>query len=283
MADTAALILFLLSSAAFILLLIALIKPTAKIFKHIHLKPKTRKGLSKVLVPVWLLTFIGFVIVAPPVPAEVSSINLEESQEVVTDSITVDGTYKGNFTTLEINGNKPTLEGNKFRTTVNLMPGDNEIKLLAKAKDGDRIITVKDEHYHVYFDYEGMLYEEQLKKDQAAQAELEMQLATVPRYEVVRKENMDGGFSAIIYMDGRSEDYLVANAIKHFESKNTLMDISLLVFESANKEAVEGILESENVQKIAPFVLANYEKRADKEELFLFPTGLNGSKLAVEI
>lgn len=276
-------IFFLISITAFILFVIALIKPKAKILKRLLPQIKTRKSFTTVLLPLSFVSIIVAGVVAPPTNAEIKSINIAKSQEVLAETFTIEGDTVGKFDTFTINNEKPTFNGTKFSKELTLKPGDNSISLLATSKKDDKIVEVKKETYRIYFDYEAMLYAEQLKKDHQEAAELQRKLSLVLPYEIVRKDKIDGGFSAILYVDGEPEDYLVTNVIKDFKSKNKDKNISLLVFKKADKVSVEQILESEDAKGLAPLVRANYEKRNDTEQLFLFPTGLSGNKLAVEI
>lgn len=274
---------FLFSVVVFFLLIGSVIKPDAKLYLRLLRKPLRRRQLIKRLGLVFLGSFILFVIFAPPVNPEITRLNIQKDQDVLTETYIIEGEFKGDLATFKINDEDAVINGSKFTKEVMLNPGNNIVKVVATAVKDNVTKEIKNETYNIYFDYEGMLYAEQLIKDQQAAEELRKKLEHVPQYETVRKEGVSDGFSAIIYMEGEPEDYLVTNVIKDFKSKNKDKNIALLLFKKSDKEMVEQILESENANGIVPYVRANYEKREVQEQLFLFPAGLEGTKLAVEV
>lgn len=129
-----------------------------------------------------------------------------------------------------------------------------------------------------------MLYARSLEEEKRAEEELKRKLAAVPKYQIVRKSDIGDGFSAIVYIDGELEDYLVSNAVKSIKEKNAKhKNLTLLVLNNADKEKAEAILEGSDLTAILPYVRANYEKRDSQEDLFWFPEGAEGKKLALEI
>lgn len=281
--EALAIIFFLLATAIFFLLVFSLLKPQAKIFKKIFRKPLGRKQLVKRLGLAFVVTFMAFVIFAPPADPELANLNIQKNQDVITETFTLQGDVKGKLNSIKVNGEEVEIKDSKLNKEIQLQPGDNEITLLATATVDDVIQEIKNEKYKIYFDYEGMLYAELLKKEQQEAEALKKKLETVPEYEVVRKEGAEDGFTAIMYVEGIIEDYLLTNAIKDFKSKNTDKNMSVMVFEKSEKEHIEGNLESEDLSGLVPHVRANYEKRDSSEQFFLFPDGLEGSKLAVEV
>lgn len=270
---------------ASILWIIALIVPNSKIFKKFPSRFKGRKGLSKILLSISVVAFIGAMIASPPITAELKSINLEPDQEVITEQYEIKGELTGSYASFKINGENIDLENENFSKVIELEPGDNSIEVVVTAEDEEQQeVEIHNKSYNVYFDYEGMLYAQELKKDKQAEKELQRKLAKVPKYEAVRKEDIENGFSSIIYIEGDLEDYLISNVIKDLKAKNPdISTISALIFSKSDKKKVESVLETTDIGDIIPYVRGNYEKRPDKEQLFWFPDGANGTKLALEL
>lgn len=259
-----------------VLLLTGLVNPS--LFSPFSKKARpSRLKLAAVFGTLVIISLFGAGMTATPALA---SINLSEQQDVLSEKYTIEGTYTGSPSSISINGENLELEGSAFRKDVLLNEGNNQITVVMKKEDQ----TLHSETYDIYYDYEGSLYAEILKKEQREAEELKKTLARVPAYEIVRKENMPDGFSAIVYLDSDPEGYLVTNAIKHIKYYHTdTKAISLLVFQKSDKPAVEKILDSTDVSELSAKIRADYEKRPDKEELFLFPSGLESTKLALEV
>jgi len=263
---------FLLSLVA---LLAGLIKPS--LFSFGGSKALGRLKLSYIFGALFLIASFGLGLTSEP---EITSINLVKQQDVLSDKYTIEGKFVGNPSIIAVNGEALDLEGTEFSKEVSLDEGDNEIIVVMKKDDR----TLYNEKFYIYYDYEGRIYSELLKEEKREAEEIKKKLARVPAYEIVRKESMPNGFSAIVYLDARPEDYLVSNIIKHIKYYHSSTEaISLLVFEKSDKLEVEKILDSTNVSGLSTKIRANYEKRSDKEELFLFPEGLEAAKLALEV
>ena len=264
---------------------LALIKPKLKIFSKLKPRFSGRKGLSKLFAPVFLVSFVLLAVFAPPIATELKSINLEKDQDVITEQFTIEGEVAGSYTDFKINDEATKIDNSKFSKTIVLEPGDNKVNVILVAKDEDKIdIEVYNETHNIYFDYEGMLYAQELEKDKKAEQELKRKLAEIPQYEVVRKTDIDSGFSAILYIEGDMEDYQVSNVAKDLESKNSdTQNISALFFSKADKNQVEAVLENTNPAELTTYIRGNYEKRQDNKQLFWFPKGAEGEKLALEV
>lgn len=276
--------LFIIATLAFILWVVAMVKPKSKIVTKILPKAKNRRGYSKVLLPVMFITLLIAGVVAPPIDPEVANLNLNKDQEVITETFTLEGEIKGDYEALTINGEALEVSGTKFKKELPLKPGNNSVEVRAIKIEEDEVKEFFKETYNIYFDYEGMLYAEELKKDQQAEEELKRKLAQVPQYEMVRKDNTDEGFTVIVYMEGDLEDYLISNVIKDIKNSNSdIHSISLLLFDKASKNKVEAVLESTDIAGLLPYVRANYEKHDTREQLFWFPKGTEGAKLALEV
>jgi hypothetical protein len=278
-------ILIILWLAVSILWAVALMKPRLNIFNKLKPRFKGRKGLSKFFAPLFVGTFILLAVFAPPIEAELKSINLEADQEVIAEQFTIEGEVAGDFVTFKINDESITSENNKFTKTLDLQPGNNEVRiLLTRADEEGNEVDVYNKSHNVYFDYEGMLYAQELEKDKRAEEELKRKLAEVPQYETVRKTDIDNGFSAIVYVEGDMEDYQISNVVKDLRNKHPdSRNISALLFSKSNKSNVEAILENSSPAELVTYIRANYEKREDKQQLFWFPKGAEGEKLALEI
>lgn len=271
---------FLLSGVVLVFIVIALIKPHSKVFTKLFRKPVGRKKIYKVLGPIYLALFVVFVVFAPPTATGINKINLENKQDVLNEKYTIEGKVEGSPRQVRINDEELELKGSEFKKEVSLKPGDNEFTITT-LKEG---VAGSEDTYMIYYDYEGSIYEELAKKDKQAAEELANQLNTIPVYEVVRKENIPDGIAVIIYMEGNAEEYLVTNLVKNFRFYNQDKKvISALVIQKSDKVAAEGILESTDPTGLTNLIKANYEKRPDREQLFYFPTGLKGNKLALEI
>jgi len=224
-----------------------------------------------------LLVVIG---IAFPTKAEVEITSFKSNDEVTTENLEVVGKYKGSPDKILVNGEEAEKKSSgEFRKIVKLNPGENKIK--AEAQDDGKIAYTTESV--VYFDLEGKLFQE---KDEAFKKERDK----VPEYELVRKEDVSGGFSAIIYADVMGGDaiveHLVANLVNDIKSKNATSAISLLIFSKADKQDIEGLLEkSDNtsLKTISQKVKGEYSKTDNTEELFIYPGGLEGDKLALAI
>ena len=271
--------------AIIILWVIALIKPKLKLFNKLSPRFSGRKGLSKLFAPLFVVSFIFLAIFSPPLAVELKSLNLEVDQEVITEQFTVEGEVAGTFKIFSINNEEISLDKGKFSKTLDLEPGDNEVKvLLTYIDEEDNEVEAYNKTHNIYFDYEGMLYARELEKDKKAEEELKRKLAEVPRYETVRKTDIDSGFSAIIYVEGDMEDYQISNVAKDIESNNSdSKNISALIFSKAQKAEVEAVLENSTPAELIAYIRANYEKRDNNKQLFWFPKGAEGEKLALEI
>lgn len=233
-----------------------------------------RKKLGLLFGSIALVSLISFGVTLNP---SLKSINLSEGQETLEERYLLKGEYIGSPTNITVNEEKVELRSGTFERQLILQPGANKV-VVALTKD-DKELERKE--YNIYYDYEGMLQaEEQRKEDE----EIAKQASRVPEYEVTRKDGITHGFSAVVYIDEKAQDFLVANTVKDIKEKNSdTQTISLLIFEKADKSEVEKIFESTELAGIPNMVRANYEKRNDKEELFYFPTGLEGEKLALEL
>ena len=228
-----------------------------------------------------LLIILVIIGIAFPTKAEVEITSFKSNDEVTTENLEVVGKYKGSPDKILVNGEEAEKKSSgEFRKIVKLNPGENKIK--AEAQDDGKIAFTTESV--VYFDLEGKLFQE---KNEAFNKERDK----VPEYELVRKEDISGGFSAIIYADVMGGDaiveHLVANLVNDIKSKNnSTSTISLLIFSNADKQDVEGLLEkSDNasLKTISQRVKAEYSKTDNTEELFIYPSGLEGDKLALAI
>lgn len=227
-----------------------------------------------------LLIILVIIGIAFPTKAEVEITSFKSNDEVTTENLEVVGKYKGSPDKILVNGEAAEKKSSgEFRKIVKLNPGENKIK--AEAQDDGKIAFTTESV--VYFDLEGKLFQE---KDEAFKRERDK----VPEYELVRKEDISGGFSAIIYADVMGGDaiveHLVANLVSDVKNKNSTSTISLLIFSRADKQDVEGLLEkSDNasLKTISQKVRAEYNKSDNTEELFIYPGGLEGDKLALAI
>jgi predicted adenine nucleotide alpha hydrolase (AANH) superfamily ATPase len=100
----------------------------------------------------------------------------------------------------------------------------------------------------------------------------------------VRKADINNGFSAIVYIDGDMEDYLISNVVKDIDGKNqSTKNMSLLLFSKNEKNEVEAILEKTSPSDLVKYIRANFEKKDSAKQLFWFPQGAEGEKLALEV
>ena len=227
-----------------------------------------------------LLIILVIIGIAFPAKAEVEITSFKSNDEVTTENLEVVGKYKGSPDKILVNGEEAEKKSSgEFRKIVKLSAGENKIKAEA-YNDGKVAYTTESV---VYFDLEGKFFQE---KDEAFRRERDR----VPEYELVRKEDISGGFSAIIYAEVMGGDtiveHLVANLVNDVKSKNSASTISLLIFSKADKQDIEGLLEkSDNasLKIISQKVRAEYSKTDNTEELFIYPSGLEGDKLALAI
>ncbi len=271
--------------AIIVLWVIALIKPKAKVFNTLQSRFNGRKGLSKLFAPLFIISFIFLAVFSPPLAVELKGLNLEADQEVITEQFTIEGEVSGSFKTFLVNNEAITLEKGRFSKTLNLKPGDNKVKiLLTYVDEEDKEVEAFNKTHNIYFDYEGMLYARELEKDKQAEDELKRKLAEIPRYETVRKTDIENGFSAIIYVEGNMEDYQITNIAKDIENNNSdTKNISVLMFSKTQKTEVEAVLENSTPSELITYIRANYEKRDSNKQLFWFPKGAEDEKLALEI
>lgn len=228
-----------------------------------------------------LIAWAGMLSVLPKAEAtaEISEMSMKNGQEVLEERVTINGEYDGDATAVRINGEQAniTKKKHKFDKSLALKPGDNEVEvvLLKDGKEKDK------EKLRVFYDYDSKVAEDKKKAEDEEQAKV---LSRVPEYELVRRENTDKGFAAIVYISGPVEEYLLTNAVKDIKSRNSRTEaISLLIFSTADKPAVEQALEGPVSDVVTQKALANYEKTNDQEQLFVFTGGLEGEKLALEV
>lgn len=275
----------LASISVFLLWIFSLVWPSASVFKFLGEKIKGRKKLSATLLPASVILFIiaGFFASTPI--AKLDDVSLKSNQEVMVDTYTITGKASGIHANLRINNEEVELVEGEFSKTVNLKPGDNNLEvLLMDNSDKGNSVEVYKQSNNIYFDYEGMLYAKEQRLDEKLARELDAKVSKIPEYEIVRKLDIEKGISGVIYADGESEDYLMANVVKDARSKNEqYSNLTFLVFNKADKEAVEAVFEDSNPAKLLPYVRANYEKKDTHEELFWFPEGAEGKKMALEI
>lgn len=228
-----------------------------------------------------LILFLAFII---PTPTELELSSFKDGDETIEELFGVSGEYSG-LERITVNGEEANLDGDTFSKKIKLETGDNLIKIEG-YKEGAVEIT---KEAKVYFDLEGMLYkvkEEALKREEEERLKV---LNRTPEYEVVRKETIDNGFSAIVYVKAEDvKDYLISNAAKDIKEKeNSPQRISLLFFSKNDKSSVEAAFESTDnktaLNTVSSKIKADYEKTSEGEELFYFPSGLVGQKLALEI
>lgn len=264
---------------------LALINPRLSVFSKVKSKNQNRKGLSKIFGVVVLVMFIGVGITAPPVKPELKNLNIKPDEEVVTETYSVEGEVKGSYQSLKINDQDIGLSKGKFSKIIELKPGDNDIKVVLVGKDENELdVEVYNQTHKVFFDYEGMLYAKELEEDKKAEEELQAKLSEVPKYEMVRKSDVDDGFSAIVYIENGMEDYLITNVVKEIKNNNgNQKNLSILLFNKSDKDKAETILEGSSPADLLSHIRANYEKRGSHEDLFWFPEGAGGRKLALEI
>jgi len=232
--------------------------------------------------------FLGFIIFIKvigtlfPVSPEIQISSFEDKDEVTTELLDVSGKYKGSPDKILVNGQEAEKKtsDSTFKKVITLKPGENLVTIEAYSKGK---VVYKTEGVVVY-DLEGKYY---LEKEQVYNQEQNK----VPEYEIVRKEDIDGGFSAIVYADVMGGDaireYLVANLVKDIKGKNgNATVISLLIFPKQDKVTVEGLLEKTDTASLTALskqVKAEYSRTSEGEDLFIYPSGLEGDKLAVAI
>jgi len=242
-------------------------------------------GISSIVGLFILLTVIALIISEKP---SVQIESIKNNSETIDENLGIKGKYAG-VDSVKVNNEDATLNKSKreFSRYVKLNPGDNIVKVEG-FKDG---VSQASQEIKIFFDLEGRLYKEKLEAEKKADEEEIKERSRTPNYEVVRKESIDNGFSAIVYIDEPEiKDYLVCNAIKDFRSKDENKKtkvISLLIFSKADKIEIESSLEKdsgkESLQKISDKSKGDYEKSDKDESLFYFPNGLRGEKLALEI
>lgn len=235
------------------------------------------------------LGFIIFVIVIGilyPVSPEVQISSFKDKNEVTSELLDVSGKYKGSPDKILVNGQEAEKKysDSSFKKVITLKPGENLITVEAYSKGK---VVYKTEGI-VIFDLEGKYY---LEKEQAYKKQIEeaqKENTRVPEYELVRKEESNGTFSGIVYADIMNveavREYLVANLVKDIKAKNNNSSLSLLIFSKNDKAIVEGLLEKTDLASLSEMskkVRAEYSKTTDSEDLFIYPTGLEGDKLAV--
>lgn len=204
--------------------------------------------------------------------------NPKDGIEITEDHVLVEGKYTGIGGEILINGEVANRDTSKqtFSKDIKLKDGDNLIKV--EYKDSANVITSQE--VKVYFDLEGMLY---LQK--------EKNLSKVPQYELVRKENIENGFTAIVYAaveNNELNNIPISNLSKDLKGKYpNEKTISILIFTNSDKPEVEKALENTDpnagLQTVSSKVIATYDRRDGKEMLFKYPSGLTGDKLALEI
>lgn len=215
-----------------------------------------------------------------PTATELEITSFKTNDEVTIENLEVAGKYKGTPDKILINGEEAEKKlSGEFRRVIKLTPGENKIKVEAQD-DGKTVYTTES---IAYYDLEGNLFQE---KEEAFKRERDR----VPEYEMVRKEDVDNGFSAIIYADVMGGDavqeHLVTNLVNEVKSKNQVNTISLLIFSKSDKQDVEALFEkSDNtsLRTISQKVRAEYSKSDSNEDLFVYPAGLEGDKLALTI
>lgn len=260
--------------ASFGLLLTGLARP--KLFKRFFGKRTNRKTIALIFGGAFVVSFIALGAVVDP---SISSLSIKDNQETLREDLLIEGKIAGLSNDVRLDDKSLELKDQKFSKQVKLKPGENKF-VLSVYKDGEKVSA---KTYKVFYDYEGKLFADQKKAEEDA---LNKKLATVPVYELARKEKTKSGYSAVIYVEGDIEDYLVANLVKDVKKKDSAEAISLLVFSASDKTDIEASLESDNPEALAAVsskAKANYEKTKDSEELFYFPAGLEGEKLALEV
>ncbi len=263
-------------------LIVGLIKPKSMaMFTRSDVPSRKNIALASFGILIGSMVSLGMVADPPPAPeVALASINITENHVTDSENFEIQGVVEGDPSKIEINDKQVEPFGSSFSSSASLVPGDNKISLEVHDSNG---VKVK-KNYSIFYDYEGKIYSELNKKEASDKDALNKKLATVPKYEIVRKESIDKGFSAIVYLEGETEDYLVSNTVKHIKYYHkSSQNISLLIFKKSDKIEVEKILESTDMTALSGLVRANYEKRIDKQDLYLFPTGLEGNKLALEV
>jgi hypothetical protein len=278
-------VLFLSWLVVIVLWLVALVAPNFKLFNKLKPRFAGRKGLTKVFAPLFVGLFIAMVLVVPPVATELKALNLEADQEVISEQYLVEGEISGDLISLKINNVEIGPSNKKFSKALDLQPGNNKVSIVLIGKDSqENEVEIYNKTHNIFFDYEGMLYAQDLEKDKRAEDELQRKLSKVPLYEIVRKADINSGFSAIVYIDGDMEDYLISNVVKDIDSKNqTTKNMSLLLFSKNEKNEVEAILEKTSPGDLVKYIRANFEKKDSAKQLFWFPQGAEGEKLALEV
>lgn len=236
-------------------------------------------GCCGLIIIVTILMIVAYIF-SPP---SLKITNPKDTEFETTEySVKVEGT-SSKLDTLKIN-NEEIKDKNKFSKEIELKNGNNEIKV--EGFKNNNVIASKT--FKIYFDYDARVYLDKEKQFKSEEEKQKQELERVPSYEVARKENINNGFSAVIYVDEKDlKDYQVVNVIKDFRSKNKgTENISILVFNKNDKGEVEGAFESTDpsaLNIINNKTRADYEKSKDKEQLYWFPNGLSGEKLALEI
>ena len=233
---------------------------------------------------VLIIIIIAIGIFVPTTPSlEIKS--FKDGDETTTELFEVSGSYKGLYQ-VKINGEDVSHdESNRtFSKNLSLQNGVNLVKVEG-IKNGQVVVTKESK---ISFDLEGMLFLEKQELANKQEEEKRRELDRVPEYEIVRKENLEEGYSAIVYVkDEDLQDFLVPNLVRDIKSKQDASKISLLFFLKSDKSVVEESLESTNenvaLKAISTKSKAEYQKTPDGEELFYFPSGLSGEKLALEI
>jgi hypothetical protein len=256
-------------------------------------KPKKLKGLKKVLFigcGVLLALFVIIILVGIFVP-EKPSVQIKSIKNGA-DTTDENLELKGKFAvvnSVKVNNEDASINQGRreFTKLIKLIPGENVVKVEG-FKDGQSQAV---QEIKINFDLEGRLYQEKLEAERKADEEELKERAKTPIYEVVRKENNDNGFSAVIYIDeGELKDYYVCNTIKDFRNKDEnkkVKTISLLIFAKKDKSDVESSFEKNSdktaLQTISDKGRGDYEKNDKDESLFYFPNGFQNEKLALEV
>ncbi len=275
----------LLVVVSFFMWLLSLIKPKAKIFQIFGSKRYgSRRRLTKLYLITTFLMFFGLLITAPHLKTELLDLNIINVTETVDDKLVVKGSIKGDIVSFKINNEDVLVKKGSFNHTVELQPGVNKIalSLIGKNEKKEEIEAYSKEH-EVFFDYEGMLYAKEQEREEAEDRSLKEKLSKIPEYEIVRREDIGDGFSGIVYSEDNLEDYQMANLINDLRKNNGFKNLTILVINKSDKDTAEKIFEDSDPAKLLPYIKADYEKRDERQELFWFPEGIEGKKIALEV
>lgn len=106
----------------------------------------------------------------------------------------------------------------------------------------------------------------------------------LPEYELVRENEDNGAYSAVIY-SAEIDDYLIPNLISDFKKRKNKDKLTVMIFSKEDKPVVEKAFDADDdsaLNTISDKIRAEYRKDIG-EELYYYPDGLKGEKLVLEV